>query len=215
MTILRLNGSTSGYTELSAPAAAGNNTLVLPTGNGTAGQVLTTDGLGALSWSNTGQLVFAGDTATTSGTSVPFTSIPATAKRITVIFNQVSTSGVAAPFVLQLGTSGGVVTTGYNSTAIVSGGTPAVSTVGLLINDTISNTLSYSGMYTIANVTGNTWVGMGSVVQCSGSTTVQGGPATGRIALAGALTQLRIISSTTASPSATFDAGSINVIYEG
>jgi hypothetical protein len=47
---LRLNGSTSGYTEIDAPAVAGSNTLVLPTGNGTSGQVLTTNGSGALSW---------------------------------------------------------------------------------------------------------------------------------------------------------------------
>ena len=47
---LRLNGSTSGYVELDAPAAAGSNTLVLPDGNGTSGQYLQTDGSGALSW---------------------------------------------------------------------------------------------------------------------------------------------------------------------
>jgi len=47
---LKLNGSSSGYTAINAPAAAGSNTLVLPTNNGTAGQVLSTDGNGALSW---------------------------------------------------------------------------------------------------------------------------------------------------------------------
>jgi hypothetical protein len=47
---LRLNGSTSGYTEIDAPAVAGSNTLTLPGGNGTNGQVLTTDGAGALSF---------------------------------------------------------------------------------------------------------------------------------------------------------------------
>ena len=47
---LRLNGSTSGYVELDAPAAAGSNTLVLPDGNGTSGQYLKTDGSGNLSW---------------------------------------------------------------------------------------------------------------------------------------------------------------------
>jgi hypothetical protein len=47
---VRLNGSISGYSELSAPAVAGNNTITLPTGNGTSGQVLTTNGSGALSW---------------------------------------------------------------------------------------------------------------------------------------------------------------------
>ena len=47
---LRLNGSTSGYVAIDAPAAAGSNTLTLPTGNGTSGQVLNTNGSGVLSW---------------------------------------------------------------------------------------------------------------------------------------------------------------------
>jgi hypothetical protein len=50
MSPLRLNGTTSGYTEIDAPAVAGSNTLTLPGGNGTNGQVLTTDGAGALSF---------------------------------------------------------------------------------------------------------------------------------------------------------------------
>ncbi len=47
---IRINGSTSGYIEIDAPAAAGNNTIVLPNGNGTSGQVLQTNGSGVLSW---------------------------------------------------------------------------------------------------------------------------------------------------------------------
>lgn len=49
---IRLNGSTSGYTEIDAPAVAGSNTLVLPTGNGSANQRLITSGSGTLSWSS-------------------------------------------------------------------------------------------------------------------------------------------------------------------
>ena len=49
----RLNGSTSGFTEIDSPAVAGNNTLILPTGNGTSGQVLSTNGSGTLSWIDT------------------------------------------------------------------------------------------------------------------------------------------------------------------
>ena len=49
---LKLNGSSSGYTAIDAPAAAGSNTLVLPTTNGSAGQVLKTDGNGNLSWTD-------------------------------------------------------------------------------------------------------------------------------------------------------------------
>jgi len=47
---LRLNGQTSGYVELDAPAVAGSNTLVLPTNNGSSGDYLQTDGSGGLSW---------------------------------------------------------------------------------------------------------------------------------------------------------------------
>ena len=49
---VRLQGSTSGYVELDSPAVGGNNTLVLPSGNGAAGQVLQTNGSGALSWAH-------------------------------------------------------------------------------------------------------------------------------------------------------------------
>ena len=47
---LRLRGATSGYTELKAPASAGDNTLTLPVNNGSANQLLKTDGNGNLSW---------------------------------------------------------------------------------------------------------------------------------------------------------------------
>jgi hypothetical protein len=40
MSPVRLGGSTSGYSELSAPAVAGNNTITLPTGAGSANQFL-------------------------------------------------------------------------------------------------------------------------------------------------------------------------------
>jgi hypothetical protein len=72
---LRLNGSTSGYTEIDAPAVAGSNTLVLPTGNGTSGQVLTTNGSGALSWSGMGPAFSAYPNASTSIANVTFTKV--------------------------------------------------------------------------------------------------------------------------------------------
>lgn len=71
---LRLNGATSGFTELTAPAVAGSNTLTLPTGNGTADQRLVTNGSGALSFTSdvmlaagsagSPSLYFSGDTNT-------------------------------------------------------------------------------------------------------------------------------------------------------
>ena len=51
---VRLNGSTSGYSELSAPAVAGNITLTLPTGVGSANQFLKNNATaGALAFGTT------------------------------------------------------------------------------------------------------------------------------------------------------------------
>jgi hypothetical protein len=73
---LRLNGSTSGYTEIDAPAVAGSNTLVLPTGNGSSGQFLQTNGSGNLSWAGGGKILQVVNvnttTATSSTSSIPF-----------------------------------------------------------------------------------------------------------------------------------------------
>lgn len=47
---IRLNGQTTGYVQIEAPATAADNTLKLPNGNGSNGQMLTTDGNGNLSF---------------------------------------------------------------------------------------------------------------------------------------------------------------------
>ena len=50
---LRLNGSTSGFTEIDAPAVAGSNTLTLPGGAGSANQFLKNGNTaGSLGWSS-------------------------------------------------------------------------------------------------------------------------------------------------------------------
>ena len=51
---LKLNGSSSGYTAIDAPAAAGSNTLVLPADNGSSGEFLQTNGSGTLDWAAAG-----------------------------------------------------------------------------------------------------------------------------------------------------------------
>ena len=53
MSKVRLNGSTSGYVELTAPAVAGTNSLTLPSGNGAANQLLKNGATpGTLGWSS-------------------------------------------------------------------------------------------------------------------------------------------------------------------
>lgn len=49
---VRINGSTSGFVRLQANAVAGSTTYTLPSADGAAGQTLTTNGSGVLSWSS-------------------------------------------------------------------------------------------------------------------------------------------------------------------
>jgi len=204
---IRLTGSTSGYTEIDAPAVAGSNTLVLPTGNGTADQALVTNGSGALSFADRGRMVL--DTAkSATGTEVDFTSIPSWVKRVTVMFSGVSTNGTST-FRVRLGDSGGIEDTDYLSFI-----TSAASTVA-----TASNTngfsatggfaaRAYSGMMQIALFGSNTWAAMGTFNDVIGNNFFMSGTKT----LSDTLTQLRI---TTANGTDTFDAGTINILMEG
>lgn len=147
--------------------------------------------------------------ASTSGTSIDFTSIPSWVKRITVIFNAVSTSGIN-PVQVQLGDSGGIETTGY--TALAGGGATGVvvtsSSTGFIIdNSAATSGSSRNGNMIITNISGNTWVYSGN--QSDGTTRVImfGGTKD----LSGTLDRVRI---TTVGGTDTFDAGSINILYE-
>tara|TARA_R100000005_G_scaffold95820_1_gene78980 strand:+ start:1207 stop:2217 length:1011 start_codon:yes stop_codon:yes gene_type:complete len=64
---LRLNGSSSGFTEIDAPAAAGSNTITLPTSNGSAEQFLKNSG-------TAGELEFSSMVETSTGIGIGTTS---------------------------------------------------------------------------------------------------------------------------------------------
>ena len=207
---LRMNGSTSGYVEIDAPATAGSNTLVLPTGNGSNGQYLQTNGSGALSWSTSGlpaQVLTLGTAvASTSGTSIDFTGIPSTVKRITVMFQGVSTNGTSSVLV-QLGTASGVETSNYLG-AVSDGAANANFTTGF--SDNTGNAANVRhGLYSISNVATNTWA---CAFQLGFSNNVSMRQGAGSKSLSGTLDRIRI---TTVNGTDTFDAGSINILYEG
>ena len=206
---LRLNGSTSGYTGIDAPAVAGNNTLILPGGNGTADQALVTNGSGTLSWADRGRMVLGTAQNSTSGTSIDFTGIPSWVKRVTVMFNGVSTNGTSVVLV-QLGNTS-FVTSGYASIAsgfTVTSANTLGFTTGFSTGDTSSAAMVRFGAMVISNVSGNTWVADGGLaLQGLGKHIFSGG-----IALSGTLDRVRI---TTVNGTDTFDAGSINILYEG
>jgi hypothetical protein len=60
------------------------------------------------------RLVLSTAVASTSGTSIDFTGLPAWVKRITVSFQGVSTNGTS-PVCALIGTSSGIVSTGYSA----------------------------------------------------------------------------------------------------
>ena len=266
MSTLRLTGSTSGYTEVTAPAVAGSNTLVLPSsngsahqllknsgtagtleygvtlpsgnglahqlvknsssagtweygftlpsGNGTADQALVTDGSGTLSFADRGRMVLETAKASTSGTEVDFTDIPSWVKRVTVMLNGVSTNGTS-PVIVQLGDSGGVENTGYVSQAA------GVSTAAIDTTRSGTNTDGFrlainvhaasdaiTGKIDIVNISSNTWIAQGIIIAAATFPTMTVGSKT----TSATLDRVRI---TTVGGTDTFDAGSINILYEG
>lgn len=147
--------------------------------------------------------------ATTSGTFKDFTDIPSWVKRITVMFSGVSLNATSS-FLIQLGTSSGVVSTGYISTSeSLSGGVGSgslASTSGMVILQGAAVGVT-SGTLTLALISGNAWVS--SHVMKGGTTyAIFGG---GDVTLAGVLDRIRI---TTVNGTDVFDAGSVNILWE-
>lgn len=209
---LRLNGATSGYTEIDAPAVAGSNTLVLPTGNGSADQALVTNGSGTLSFADRGRLVQGTAQNSTSGTSIDFTSIPSWVKRVTVMFSGVSTNGSSA-LQIQIG-AGSITSSGYNGYATRLGAAPAnvytSMSAGFVTSDNQASSTTRYGMFVLANLSANIWNLSGS--HTSTATTGDTCLVNGNVSLSGTLDRIRI---TTVNGTDTFDAGSINILYEG
>jgi len=208
---VRLNGSTSGYTELTAPAVAGNNSIALPTGNGSANQILR-NGATAGSLEFTDKIVSGTAVASTSGTSIDFTGIPSWVKRVTVMFNGVSTNGLTF-LLVQIG-AGSVTSTGYLSGGgVYNGGGAAVntSTAGFIWRNASNAATTNYGSFVITLLGSNVWVASHNGYtndNVGGASVVNGG---GNVTLSGALDRVRI---TTTNGTDTFDAGSINILYE-
>jgi hypothetical protein len=155
-----------------------------------------------------GTLVQGTAVASTSGTSIDFTSIPSWVKRITVMLNGVSGNGTSN-LLVQLGDSGGVETTGYISAAAVPSATTAAatSTAGLII--TVANSASdvWYGSVILTLVDSNNWTSIASLTNSAGVRSSAGFKST-----SATLDRVRI---TTVNGTDTFDAGTINIQYEG
>lgn len=145
--------------------------------------------------------------ASTSGTSINFTSIPSWVKRITVMFNGVSTNG-SSNLLVQLGTSGGIVTSSYASGCWGANTTNTGSSAGLIATGLNGAGRTNYGKMVISSFGSNAWAGIVNIFDTSNNANNGAGVQTN---LGGTLDRIRI---TTVNGTDTFDAGLINILYE-
>ena len=161
----------------------------------------------------TESLVRATSIASTSGTVIEFTNIPSWVKRITVMLQGVSTSG-SSPLQAQIGLTT-YVTTGYASgMGIYNSNTinAATFTTGIPIdiaNAGLSAALVRNGCVTINNLSGNIYVATSVFGHSAGS--LFGSTGGSSVTSNGVIDRIRI---TAVNGTDTFDAGSVNIMYE-
>lgn len=154
-------------------------------------------------------IVTAAPIATTSGTSIDLsTAIPSWAKRVTLSFNGVSTSG-SSGIRIQVG-SGSYATSGYNSSSNgvnqSSGTSGQNDTSGFAVFHNLASNAVYGSMTIIqdsANTVSQSHSGVANV-----GTAILGG---GAVSLAGVMDRVRI---STTNGTDTFDSGSVSIFWE-
>jgi hypothetical protein len=148
--------------------------------------------------------------ASTSGTSIPFTSIPSWVKRITVLLSGVSLTTTDS-IALQLGTSSGYESSGYIgaltnvAAGLATSGTNFGSYFTLVSGSSATNT--FSGNLMLCLLGSDTWVVSG--ILGWGPSSIITSQIGGYKTLSGTLDRVQILAVAGA-----FDAGSINILYE-
>ena len=150
--------------------------------------------------------------ATTSGTAVTYTGIPAGTSRIIVMGIEVSTNGTEE-IRTQLGTAGGIVTSGYSSIIVgLNSGGVAVETAtnSLLLAEGVgaSEIRDFTQILSLVDASRDEWVS--SVTGARDSTQTECFCGGGHVDLGGDLTQLKIFMD----GSDAFDAGRVNIQFQ-
>ena len=128
-----------------------------------------------------------------SGTNLTFSNIPSWVRKITIMVNNSNSD-----FDFRVGTSGGIVTTGYTS---VQAGVLASNQTSRGGSSTEFQGADSIGIWTLCNISGNIWMYSGIGTGENRNTLTYGS-----ISLAGVLTQLQIVG--------TFTSGVANILYE-
>lgn len=208
-----------GTTGISAPAIVDLDTPVDTTLGGTgitspgsSTNVLTSDGTewysGAAGGGGGGGITAASAQSVAGVNYVDFTGIPAGVKRISImLYNCITGSGRINMYV---GTSGGLITTGYNSASMIcdaSGNVYNDSSTSSLIASTnmVYSFNDYNGIFTLDNIDGYKWSFAGSGSTYTYFPIVCGG----RVDATAAVTTIRVSLS-----SGNFTSGTVNIFYE-
>lgn len=209
-----VNGTTLSSTELAALDGTTGNIQTDKQNTLTSGTTIKTiNGANVLASGDiaVSRLVSGATQATTTGTLKDFTGIPSWVKKITVMFDGVSTNGTSN-LLVQLGDSDGIENTVYSSLTAYAGGTnntsSSTSTIGFIISSGAASNI-LSGTLEINNIANNTYVSKHTFGVTNSNVAIFGG---GSKTLSGTLDRIRI---TTVNGTDTFDAGQINIMYEG
>ena len=208
---LRLNGQTTGYTELNAPANGDSVILTMPGTDGNAGEYLQTNGSGTLSWQTVTDTNTGGWTELTSssvsGAETIITGIPSTAVTVRIIFQGITGNG---DWGFRAGTSSGVASTGYQTFAGYWGNT---SVGGNLFTSEWRveqpGLLPFGGQLNLVKRDGNNWQGWGNAFRDDNVSNSAIREFAGRVALGGALDRVSVTAL-----GASFTAGNIYVWYQ-
>lgn len=187
------DNGTNSVTITPPQSIASDYTLTLPSSSGTLALGLSVSA----------------PVASTSGTYIDFLSIPSTAKRIHINFMAVSTSGTSN-WILQLGDSGGIETTGYVSSGSRPNVSSTTSTSGIILCASPVAAQNATGRVTIEIIdeAAFQWSAAGFLT-LNGSNGFTSGA--GYKSLSAALDMVRV---TTEGGTDTFDNGTINISYE-
>jgi len=189
--------------------------LTYPAADGSANQLMKTNGSGVLSFVDAPSAGFTHATPQSgSGTSMTFGSIPTGTSFIVVTMHDFSSSG-ADEWMVQIGDSGGIETADYRSQrssntngSLASDGTPNSNEskgFGITV-DAAGNAFGGQMILSLHHPTNHTWTSSSSFRR-DGFDHSWGA---GSKDLSAELTQVRI---TTKGGSESFDAGTINIMY--
>jgi hypothetical protein len=203
------SGGTGGSaTPTAGGIVYGTGTVQAVTAAGTSGQLLQSNAASAPTWVTFSAGITLGTSvATTSGTSIDITGIPAGTKQITVMLNGVSTNGTS-PLIVQIGDAGGIESTGYNVEVFNATATSHISSsfkITLAVID--ANTYGGSLILNLQESSSFTWVAQGFIADNSNAGFASGGFKS----LSATLDRVRL---TTQGGTDTFDAGNISISYQ-